>query len=639
MKRVLGMALALGGLAMAGSGARAAAQTVHTATGCPNCHQLHGASGSTLTNYAIAEDLCLSCHTDGANPNAPSGVSTHLSPKYVANDSAATCVQCHGHRGQAGGNLALIRDSVRTPNSGKRDVIFTSRGTDAVAGTWPSTLPGAGPGLNSFADGNATYDGVCEVCHTQTVNHQNGTVLPDNSNHAHNAGLQCTRCHLHSGGFKGGGPCSACHDTGGQGTTGPNSRRPIIPEMARASHHVGSTYQDTDCRTCHDMSQHQQGTVRLKNQDDTTIVYALAGNPLTDSAVARTLTPFCLSCHDGSAGGRAKPFSDSVAVPVVDTARWRLAAHQTAAPVAGCFGDGSFGCHGTAHGSQKVKLLGLQPAVSPDSGSTPGYYQEEGFCFNCHRSGGAAANKDMLTRFSRPINWVAQATGLYNSTNLNDRHDVQRQAQLRGGIVIECTSCHDPHAATAARPWRPDPDPTDGHVPGTNWYFTGYQTAGDTLSEFCLDCHDRPWARGTPGDTVTDIRATWVNDGMGARTSTNVNLEAGVGWAIGDVIPCRACHLAHVRPDRDFADTTNLFQAVDTVRAKAASPPYWNGAYLQGYTGNTTKSFAYGVITNANTTNPQRDAATWCNTCHARTAMLSKDNCFTCHKHGDGGRF
>lgn len=460
-------------------------------------------------------------------------------------------------------------------------------------------------------------------------------MLPDNSDHAHNAALQCTRCHLHSSGFKGGGPCAACHDTGGQGTTGPNSRRPIIPEMARASHHIGGAYADNDCRTCHDMSQHQQGTVRLKNQDDTTTVYALAGNPLTDSAVARTLTPFCLSCHDGSAAGRTKPFSDSLVVPAIDTARWRLATHKTAAPVAGCFGNGSFGCHGTAHGSQKAKLLGLQPAASPDSGATPGYYQQEGFCFNCHRSGGAASNKDLLTPFSRAINWVSQAVGLYGSTNLNDRHDVQYQAQQRGGVTIECTSCHDPHVANATRRYRLDPDPTDGHVPGTNWYFAAYQTAGDELSEFCLDCHDRKFARGAPGDTVTDIRTTWVNDGMGQRVASASNQEPGTGWGIGDVLPCRACHGPHPNIDKD-KNTTSLFSLVDTVRSPTGTPL---GGYYARVSGTWQKTLAYGFVTNANTNDATIDGGAWCNTCHNRTAMVGQDNCGNCHRHGDGGRF
>ena len=33
------------------------------------------------------------------------------------------------------------------------------------------------------------------------------------------------------------------------------------------------------------------------------------------------------------------------------------------------------------------------------------------------------------------------------------------------------------------------------------------------------------------------------------------------------------------------------------------------------------------------------DGGTYCNTCHDRTSMVSKDNCYACHRHGDGGRW
>jgi hypothetical protein len=50
----------------------------------------------------------------------------------------------------------LIKEVIATPNSGDREVRFF-RDT----------------GSNSFADGDSTYDGICEVCHTQTTYHRN----------------------------------------------------------------------------------------------------------------------------------------------------------------------------------------------------------------------------------------------------------------------------------------------------------------------------------------------------------------------------------------------------------------------------------------------------------------------------------
>ncbi len=82
----------------------------------------------------------------------------------------------------------LVNSTIVTPNSGSKTVkLFNSTGT------------------NSFADGNATYDGVCEVCHTQTAYHRNTS----DGDHTHNAGTGCTTCHLHTKGFK--VACDYCH--------------------------------------------------------------------------------------------------------------------------------------------------------------------------------------------------------------------------------------------------------------------------------------------------------------------------------------------------------------------------------------------------------------------------------------------
>jgi predicted CxxxxCH...CXXCH cytochrome family protein len=63
-------------------------------------------------------------------------------------------------------------------------------------------------GANSFADGDSTYDGVCEICHTQTAFHRNN----DSGNHSHMilGDQKCTDCHNHTNGFKGSG-CDVCH--------------------------------------------------------------------------------------------------------------------------------------------------------------------------------------------------------------------------------------------------------------------------------------------------------------------------------------------------------------------------------------------------------------------------------------------
>lgn len=597
----------------------AAGQVRHN---CSFCHNLHGGSYTQLRDYAVTEDLCLSCHSeagpaqvdrDGTLVAVPRGpYAVHNGARHAA---PTGCWDCHNHEGEAGGNLSMIQANLPTPNSGTLPVVFTAR-----------------TGLHSFADSVAPFDGVCEVCHTATTHHRNTAGWEA----YHNAQTNCTTCHRHSGGFAARGGCAGCHNAPQAG------RRTIIAEFERTSHHVNwSSYPnglaadsipDATCQVCHDQSAHQQGNVRLWNVDqpqNTAAAIVLTGNPLAVQAEADKLAPFCLACHDANgANGNLTPFGDGGSAPVVvSVTAWASASHN-APGKASCFG-----CHGSGHGSEKTRLL--MPDVgaisTPDSANV-----QEGFCLRCHDADGPST-KNLKTYFDRAINWVQQATGLGANPNLNDRHDIQYAAQLRSGAKIECRNCHQVHTLTSGRKYLLDPDASDGHVPGTNWYFAAYQTANDTLSEFCLDCHDGSLPTGVSaysGYTLTNIRTTWANDGMGQRTSGNVNLKAGFGWAIGDVLACRVCHTSHGRIDAD-ANATTLFGAVDTVRAKGSSTPipFW---LVSGRT--TTNIFNYALTNNLDT-NDLTSGGYWCNSCHDRTAMTGKSNCYSCHRHGDGGRF
>ena len=213
---------------------------------------------------------------------------------------------------------------------------------------------------------------------------------------------------------------------------------------------------------------------------------------------------------DSAGSGPTQSFSDGFTPPPVDSTAWEASSHANDSEVRTCYGGtGGFGCHSTGHGSQKANLLSPPETAATSTWLTE---DEEGFCLNCHDSDGPAST-DLKTAFNRTINWVDQATGLNSNPNLNDRHDVQADAQARSGARIECTSCHNPHVATAARPYVLDPDPTDGRVPGTGQVYSGT----DEWSEFCMDCHDGSWPTGVadslPG--IVNIRTTWALDGMG----------------------------------------------------------------------------------------------------------------------------
>ncbi len=170
---------------------------------CPFCHDVHGATGfGALLNDSVVETLCLTCH-------GPGGVSVLKADVHADDPVTPTfritcrgCHEAHGNRNNwlGGTNLKLVgtwQDStglarILTPNSGIREVVFESRGSDVSQ-----------PTLHSFADadedGNGYYDGVCETCHTQTRNHRNNA----SGNHTHNTGKTCTlKCHTHLDGFR-----------------------------------------------------------------------------------------------------------------------------------------------------------------------------------------------------------------------------------------------------------------------------------------------------------------------------------------------------------------------------------------------------------------------------------------------------
>jgi predicted CXXCH cytochrome family protein len=186
---------------------REAQSLIPSHTNCNFCHDMHGAAGLGLMTAPTAEAVCLSCH-------GPGGISTLKADVHLNGRNSnypvfrITCIQCHeSHNNQpnwlGGTNIKTVGDDItsggttfariNTPNSGIREVVFESRGSDAGQ-----------PTLHSFADGdedeggNGYYDGVCETCHTLTRHHRNNNLGGD---HTHHVGATCTRCHAHVDNF------------------------------------------------------------------------------------------------------------------------------------------------------------------------------------------------------------------------------------------------------------------------------------------------------------------------------------------------------------------------------------------------------------------------------------------------------
>lgn len=106
-------------------------------------------------------------------------------------------------------------------------------------------------GTNSFADGDATIDGICQVCHTRTVAFNRSGTLEDPTNlHPKNVtGTDCKSCHTHTNSFK--ASCNACHGNPpvngstlvfNPGTTG---------SATAGAHNAHVTTQGIGCAACH----------------------------------------------------------------------------------------------------------------------------------------------------------------------------------------------------------------------------------------------------------------------------------------------------------------------------------------------------------------------------------------------------
>ncbi len=183
----------------------------------------------------------------------------------------------------------LIKTTIETPNSGPKPVKFF----DAT-------------GPNSFADGDTTLDGVCEVCHTQTGHHRNDGNAPGDFDAfgayiGHNNETNCMSCHPHDTGFM--PSCGSCHDYPASSSSHARHLEPGIAE-----------FYDIDCDSCHYNRNHNDGTVDIGGSDWLSMAYTngVCSDGCHVGAVWGGQPLICYDCHlNMGFGGPEPPAQDA----------------------------------------------------------------------------------------------------------------------------------------------------------------------------------------------------------------------------------------------------------------------------------------------------------------------------------------
>ncbi|RJQ43512.1 MAG: CxxxxCH/CxxCH domain-containing protein [Nitrospiraceae bacterium] len=364
---------------------------------------------------------------------------------------------------------SLIREKITTPNSGIKTVrFFNSTGT------------------NSFADGDATYDGVCEVCHTQSTYHKNDVT----GNHAHNAGTDCTYCHKHTKGFK--IACDICHGyppTVNTATGGPNGlvNNPGVTGSSTAgAHNVHVNTKGYDCATCH---------------------YNSVGTGSTHNNGLSVTLGFYL--FNGSYQGGTYNGQSGVTYNATTTAPVTFVSNNNNKTCSNIY------CHSTGQ------------STSSGSSSTPTYASPlwdtpaSGVCGTCHNVTGLTSGSHAAHLGTTGVNGcgdchtgAANNASSYNSANhINALIDVAN-SYTAGGTpgngygTCSTASCHDDatgNLKTTPTWGTPGGGCSECHadVPGTGSH-TKHVTTTLYSTAVCGDCHDSAVRGTTPPEQHLD---------------------------------------------------------------------------------------------------------------------------------------
>ncbi|MDY6952915.1 MAG: hypothetical protein SWE60_15505, partial [Thermodesulfobacteriota bacterium] len=470
-----------------------------------------------------------------------------LRAEYHHVDDCSVCHYAGGAESTACGscpNNLMIKCEVVTPNSGTKATVF-------------------GP----YVWTEAPFNGVCEVCHTGTMYHQNNA----SGDHTHFNAENCTLCHKHSDEFAHGEgqACDTCHGhDGGAGTY---------------QSHSTHTESDSDdlkgpnktCDTCHDTNNYFR---------------------FADSATTLSATTVCDNCH--SPGG----VFDGVDDPEVGAkANWEDGVYEA---------DGTTlkagkekwcaTCHDDNPAYSRIQLPVIIIVDNPDgsftgtwgvSSSIPGFY---GTDYHYHSTGSGsdtftwtpAINSsgiyEVFARWSEQPSRAPDAT--YTIYHDGGNTDVQVDQRSNGGKwvslgfytfdgvndYVELVDCPNGYVVADAIKWIKETE-AGAYAPqviGDNatwgFYATGHGMRGIVD---CLDCHVAKRKhidhiqRSFQADETTRTAITDYSDSYRlpahALKMPRPNPSMGVKYA--DFSLCLSCHsAAEILPGDGSLSHTNF---------------------------------------------------------------------------------
>ncbi|RJR16408.1 MAG: CxxxxCH/CxxCH domain-containing protein [Nitrospiraceae bacterium] len=577
----------------------------------------------------------------------PNLLQVNYNYKILSNTSDTLTVQgpLNLSKAAVGNTFAIVYGKLVTDTANLSQIATTP----AKSGSKPVRFFNS-TGANSFADGNGVYDGICEVCHTQTFYHRNNP----SGNHSHNNGVKCTVCHTHSEGFKGTG-CDVCHgyppvnatSGGPAGLADYNGSTGSATAGAHALHVNTIGY---SCNECH-LNSAGSGATHISGLM-ITMGFSLAGGTYPggmydgqttanydssepDTVVSKTGTMTCTSiyCHstgqsitdkDDSTPSYASPVWDDPVSGACGTCHnvseasglnsGSHAEHLGGSGVSGC-GD----CHaGAADDASSYNSSNhVNASINVDNAYTAGGAPGNGYgtcsTASCHDDG--TGNLVVTPVWGTDVASCTACHAAVPSTGSHQKHVVTTSYKK-----ADCDSCHD----GAEESLMPPEQHLDGNIdvydsasgdlgyPENKSPGTAYAACSTAY------CHSTGQSTASGNSSTPAYSTVTWGGSAGCGTCHGVTEETGLisgshaaHLGSAGVAGCSDCHTGAANDASSYNSIEHINRFIDVANAYSA-----DGAPGNGY-GTCAVASCHEDGTGSMVTTPVWGSVTECSACHA----------------------